>query len=113
MDTRKNTMSKLIVTACFMFGTICLNAQDEKNMIESKQDSVYCLVMKDGLAVLTSSSGRVITNEISMSNGAKLTPKGVLTKKDGKQIIMKDGDCTNTLGEPMQGNATREKIKRN
>lgn len=107
-------MTKSIAIACFIFGSICLNAQDEKKMVETKQDSVYCLVMKDGLAVLTSASGRVITNEISMSSGAKLSPKGVLTKKDGKQIIMKDGDCTNTLGEPMQGNATREKqIKQN
>lgn len=92
-----------------MFGSFYLSAQDEKKMVETKTDSVYCLVMKDGLAVLTSSSGRVITNEISMSNGAKLSPKGVLTKKDGKQIIMKDGDCTNTLGEPMQGNVARKK----
>lgn len=102
-------MKKSIAMACFIFGSFCVNAQDEKKMVETKSDSVYCLVMKDGLAVLTSSSGRVITNEITTSDGARLTPKGVITKKDGKQIIMKDGDCTNTLGEPMQGNAIREK----
>jgi len=106
-------MKKSIAIACFIFGSICLNAQDEKKMVETKQDSIYCLSMKDGLAVLTSGSGRVITNDINLSNGARLSPKGVLTKKDGKQIIMKDGDCTNTMGEPMQGNATTEKIKRN
>jgi hypothetical protein len=104
-------MKKTIVIACLIFVSFGLKAQDEKKMVETKQDSIYCLSIKDGLSVLTSGSGRVITSEINLSNGGRLSPKGVLTKKDGKQIIMKDGDCTNTLGEPMQGNAALKKIK--
>lgn len=83
--------------------SICATGQDDKKMMEGKQDSVYCLRVKDGVPVVTSSAGRVVTNEVTLSNGARLNMKGIITRKDGKQIIMKDGDCTNTLGEPMDG----------
>jgi len=88
-----------------LISSFYMEAQDDKKLLETKQDSVYCLVMKDGLAVLTSSSGRVITNEVSLPNGARLSTKGIITRKNGTQIIMKDGDCTNTLGEPMNGSS--------
>ena len=94
-------MKYSIGIVCFFLISFYAGAQDNKKIPKAKQDSVYCLVMKDGLAVLTSSTGRVITNDVTLSNGARLTPKGVLTKKDGNQIIMKDGDCTNMLGIPM------------
>lgn len=96
------TMKKSIGVIAVIFCSLCVNAQDEKKMTEEKQDSVYCLVMKDGLGVLTSSSGRIITNDINLSNGTRISSKGILTKKDGTQIIMKDGDCTNTIGSPMK-----------
>lgn len=86
-----------------------LSAQEGKKMMESAQDSVYCLSVKDGMSVVTSSSGRVVSNEVTLSNGARLNAKGIITKKDGKQIIMKDGDCTNTLGEPMSGSYEENK----
>ena len=97
-------MKKSIGILAFLFGALCMGAQSAKKMMGEKQDSVYCLTMKDGIAVLTSSSGRVITNDINFSNGNRLTTKGLITKKDGTQIIMKTGDCTNTVADPMKKN---------
>jgi len=80
-----------------------MTAQIEKKVTQEKQDSVYCLTVQDGLAKLTSSSGRVVTSDVHLPDGSRVTPGGIFTKKDGKQIIMKDGDCTNTIGAPMKG----------
>lgn len=95
-------MKKVITTLALTCVSLFCTAQDDKKMVEEKQDSVYCLVIKDGIGVLTSGSGRVINNDITLGNGTRITPKGLITKKDGTQIIMKDGDCTNTLGSPMK-----------
>jgi len=97
-------MKKSVGIGAILFCSLYMGAQNDKKIMEGKQDSVYCLVMKDGFAVLASSSGRVITSDINLANGTRITPKGLVTKKDGQQIIMKDGDCTNTIGEPMKEN---------
>lgn len=78
-----------------------MHAQNDRKVLENRQDSVYCLVIKDGMSVLTSSSGRVITSDITLPDGTRISPKGVITRKDGTQIIMKDGECSNTIGKPM------------
>jgi hypothetical protein len=107
MDQMKKLIVIILLTCSY-----CLCAQGNKKMVESGQDSVYCLSVKDGMPVLTSSTGRVVTGEVTLSNGARLNTKGIITKKDGTQIMMKDGDCTNTLGEPMHGNNEAYKNKK-
>lgn len=77
-------------------------SQDNKKIQEDKQDSVYCVVVKDGLTVLTNSSGRIMTADVYLSDGTRISPRGNLTKKDGTQTIMKEGECTNTMAEPMK-----------
>jgi len=97
-------MRKYFGILALLFGSFYVGAQTNKKITEEKQDSVYCLVVKDGMAVLTSSSGRVITGDIDLPNGNRISPKGLITKKNGTQLIMKDGDCTNTVADPMKKN---------
>jgi hypothetical protein len=56
--------------------------------------ALYCVELKDGVPVLTS-EGKPVLNEITFTNGTKLKTDGTVTRKDGTQYKLKEGECVN------------------
>ena len=76
--------------------TIGAMAQDSK-----KQDPIiqekYCASLKDGQMILTQ-DGLQVTSEITLNDGGKVTPAGIVVKKSGNVIAMNNGDCIDKEG---------------
>lgn len=56
--------------------------------------ALYCMELKDGLPVLTS-EGKPVLTEVTFTNGAKIKTDGTVTRKDGTQYKLKEGECVN------------------
>lgn len=102
-------MKKLCVLALFSLSTAAF-AQDDMKIKQgsSSQDSSYCLVLKDGMTLLTTTAGKEIHTDITLENGTKITPSGNVVKKDGTQTMLKEGECVSSTGETVIGSATRK-----
>jgi hypothetical protein len=55
---------------------------------------LYCVELKDGIPVVMS-DGKPVLNEVTLTNGTKIKTDGTVTKKDGTQYILKEGECVN------------------
>lgn len=104
-------MKKLFAFAFFSLCITTVVAQDDTKIKQgtTTQDSSYCLVLKDGMTMLTTTGGKEIHTDILLENGTKITPSGNVVKKDGTQTLLKEGECVSSTGETVIGKATRKK----
>lgn len=52
----------------------------------------YCMNMKDGRVVLEQ-NGQVPKKTVKLDNGATVTKNGMVTRKNGTQMQLQNGDC--------------------
>ncbi|MFL5764988.1 MAG: DUF6799 domain-containing protein [Bacteroidia bacterium] len=57
----------------------------------------YCAELKDGKMTMILDS-KPVTAEVALNDGSKLTPGGLLIKKDGTVVALKTGDCVDKEG---------------
>jgi hypothetical protein len=101
---------KTLCTLALLFACVSFAySQDDMKIKGQKTDSTYCLVLKDGLPALTSNDGKEIYNDVLLTNGTKITPNGNVTKKDGTQMVLKEGECVSSSGEISIGAVQRKK----
>src|SRR4051812_40932351 len=66
-----------------------------------KQDPVmpdrYCVELKDGKTIVMQDN-KPITAEVTLNDGSKLTPAGIVIKKNAAVITLKTGDCIDKEG---------------
>jgi hypothetical protein len=103
-------LQTLILISISLFA-LDATAQDDIKIQQQKQDSSYCLVMKDGMTVLTTNAGKEIHTDVTLENGTKISPTGNIVKKDGTQKILKEGECISNSGETLIGSAPDKKEK--
>lgn len=61
---------------------------------EQEPKALYCVELKDGIPVLTS-EGKPVLTEVTFKNGTKIKTDGTVTRHDGTQYKLKEGECVN------------------
>lgn len=95
----------------FFTSVSLLQAQDETKNSGMKQDTSFCMSLKDGMPALFSSGGKEIFYDLFLSNGTKVSPDGNVTKKDGSQSVLKEGECISDSGNVVMSSAATKKEK--
>ena|SRR6267378_334973 len=99
-------MKKIITLICV--GSFAINsfAQDVRQYNTNRKDSTngkdsaqtYCIYKKENGKMCVKKEEQEITTAVSLSDGSILKPDGMLTKKDGTEKILKEGECVNKNG---------------
>ena|SRR5437763_750068 len=87
-------ISVLIVTFIFSMIAIAKNpSSSNANLWKNK----YCASMKDGKLTMMNED-KVMTADVTLENGTKVTADGYLVKKDGTRKAVKSGECISNDG---------------
>jgi ribosomal protein S4E len=98
MKTKK-TISVMIASMLLMvfsFTTANVNAQAKKDAPKSKD----CCIMKDG-KMMTKKDGKMeaMDKDMTMSNGSICAVNGEVTMKDGKKVMLTEGEAIGMDGK--------------
>lgn len=63
----------------------------------AQNGSRYCATLKDGIVVVTHSD-EVITEDAWLKDSSRVTKTGVIIKKDGNKIMLREGQCVDADG---------------
>jgi uncharacterized protein YdeI (BOF family) len=102
----------LIAVSIFAAGAL---AQDynSKMQNDSKINSTYCAILKDGKMMLMA-EGKQVNNDVTLADGTIVKTDGTVMKKDKTQTNLQNGDCIDQDGNIMPLNkkrSTKDKIK--
>jgi hypothetical protein len=105
-DTQAKMKAKKDCAACCkQGGDCCEKCGDDKcaACCDKKADNDMMkdhIMMIDGKVMMMKGGKSLpLDKELSLSNGAKVTPDGSVTMKDGKKMMMKEGEIMNMDGE--------------
>jgi len=101
--TKKSTVMKklLMILVAIVFAAASVNAQvtkpEQKKTMHNK--SMTCYLMKDG-KMYHSMAGKdvLMDKEVTLKNGEKIMPDGMVKMKDGKEMTLKNGECVDEMG---------------
>jgi hypothetical protein len=97
-DKMKRKMKKLLLFIPTFIFLANLMAQDTPNTKQGYSGNPkYCAMMKDGKMSL-SKDGKMVSSDVSLQNGVKLTHDGTLVKRDGTRRMLKNGECVDFMG---------------
>jgi hypothetical protein len=80
-----------------LFFTICFLSLSFIYINANTPDQ-YCAKMKDGILTVAY-EGNTLTSEVTLNDGSKIEPNGIVIKKDGRQILLQDGECIDSEGK--------------
>jgi uncharacterized protein with FMN-binding domain len=86
-------MKKMLVMLIAVFAIVTVNAQnaDQAQKKEMKKD---CITMKDGKVWQTKDGQTTeLQQDVALENGTVVSKDGNVKTKDGKTMMLKDGDC--------------------
>jgi hypothetical protein len=70
-----------------------LYAQDSTQLLKHKlSEGDYCASVKKGKTIVTN-NGIPIDADVMLPSGTKITPQGLVIRKDGSEVVLKDGQC--------------------
>jgi hypothetical protein len=90
-------MKKTIIMAACIF---TLNAFAGEGNHTNMHPNKYCAKMKDGKLVVMHEGIAIISNA-TLKNGVMIKPDGMVTKKDGSTMMLKEGECIDKDGNMM------------
>lgn len=67
----------------------------------------YCAQIKDGILVVMYEGNRIIS-EVTLDNGTKIRPDGIIIRIDGTRIMLKQGDCIDMEGKITEENPNKK-----
>jgi hypothetical protein len=90
----------LIVVALFTTATFAQDSKGEvKPEVKSDKPKHECYMMKDGtLMHCTGDKTEALVKEVALVNGTVLTPRGEVKPKDGKPVMLENGQCVSMVG---------------
>jgi hypothetical protein len=71
----------------------------------------YCAELKDGKTIVTQDN-KPLTEEVTLNDGSKLTPAGMVIKKEGAVLTLKTGDCIDKEGNINNAAAPQTPIRK-
>lgn len=93
-----NTLSNRIIIVMFLLFAITGSKLWAQEIIQDKQErGKYCTVLKDGSMKLEK-DGIVATKEVTLRDGSKITREGTVLRKDGTNVVLKNGECVDMDG---------------
>lgn len=70
---------------------------NKTNPATNPKEGKYCLVLKEGKPTVIL-DGRILTDDVKLTDGSKLTVTGGVVKRDGSRLVLKNGDCIDKHG---------------
>lgn len=64
---------------------------------DKREAGKFCSVLKDGTMKLEK-DGILATKEITLRDGSKITKEGTVLRKDGSNVVLKNGECIDMDG---------------
>ena len=114
-------MKNLIVLVTSLLFGLNVFAQDtstnKKMQYPQTSEKTYCALLKDGKMMLMT-DGKTVNADVIFANGAKITIDATLKKKDGSEVVLKNGECVDANGEiipdekPVKLNQGKEELKK-
>jgi len=94
MKTPIKTLAAAILSLAFV--SMGFTAEDHKGMADH-------IMFKDGkVTMVMGGKSMAADKEITLTNGAKVTPDGTVTMKDGQKMKMKEGEMMGMDGQIMK-----------
>jgi hypothetical protein len=90
-----------------IFAAACLLAFSASAQTNTDSTKRYCAKLMDGIVIM-SEEGKMVEQEVTLTNGTVIRSDGTITKKDGTKIFLKDGECVDKDGELVKGVGKRE-----
>ncbi|MBA3970954.1 MAG: hypothetical protein H0X46_02205 [Bacteroidetes bacterium] len=97
-----------LIAGCLL--TTGAMAQESQKKQDPVKEEKYCAVLKDGQMTLMHESVPV-TSEITLNDGGKVTPAGIVVRKSGNVVAMVNGDCIDKEGNITNVNVPETPIK--
>lgn len=94
-------MKKIFFSAAVCLFSLTAMAQHNDHPSLADSTKRYCAKLMDGLVVV-SENGKQLTQVATLGNGTEISMNGIVTKKDGSKLIMKEGDCVDKDGNLVQ-----------
>ncbi|WGQ09822.1 hypothetical protein QG516_25240 [Pedobacter gandavensis] len=94
-------MKKLLILLVVIFAMTSVNAQVTKPMQKKtvQNKSMTCYVMKDGKMYHSMANKEMLMEkEVTLKNGDKIMPDGMVKMKDGKEMMLKNDECIDAKG---------------
>lgn len=117
-------MKKILVLSTALFLSCASFAQNDSTINRKKQKSASSqtmelqktdgVMMKNG-SMMTVKKGKMsgMTSDLVCKNGTTVTTKGVISRKDGSQEVLKEGECFDACGKIMIVNNSKTTSDRN
>ena len=67
------------------------------NTFDNPSKNKYCVEVRDGKLVVLQED-KIVVAEVTLNNGARLTPEANLIQKDGTSTMLKAGECVDMEG---------------
>ncbi len=93
------TKSLLKSAICLIFTHFLSNTLLAQEIIpdDKREAGKFCSVLKNGSMKLEK-DGIVSTKEITLRDGSKITKEGTVVRKDGSNVLLKNGECIDMDG---------------
>lgn len=95
-----------MLLAAFTAASLIVCADDDPKA--NKHGDKYCTKMKDGVLKVMH-EGKAITMDVKLADGSTIKPDGMLMKKDGSSMMLKEGQCIDMNGKMHE--TPMEKVK--
>src|SRR5438105_13167648 len=76
------------------------DAKMEQKDTKMSADKTHCYAMINGkMSHCTKTAGDPMTTDVTLKNGTKVSTTGEVTMKDGKKMMLKEGQCIDMEGK--------------
>lgn len=94
----------ILILLLFLFASV--NAQENEK--QKRIGEIYCAMLKDnGLMVITKGGVEIMT-DLKLNSGTIIRTDGMVVKKDGTEIVLKDGECVDDGGNIVAADKKRK-----
>ncbi len=94
-------MKKILIL--FALAMLALSGIAQKSAREmptafNTNEDKYCVTVKDSQSIITLNN-KPVTIDIPLADGSILSPNGVLLKKNGTKVTLRNGECIDPKGK--------------
>lgn len=75
----------------------------------SSQDETYCVETRGAKTMVIYGSNRKLEHEITLDNGSRLKPDGVLIRTNGRRVLLQENECVMQDGTVIDGHIAQQK----
>ena len=92
----------IILATMFSLGVISQDRKIKKDDDSKMKSGRYCAELRDTNNIVILYNGILILEDVNLANGSTIKTNGIVVKKDGSKIELKNGECVDSLGNLIQ-----------